>query len=172
MHNNLIGQEAIPYSFVLNNFSFKYLNASTCLGLTSSGMPVVSCINRDRYISSMSDSLFSFAASAGTHTFTWSISGANPTPSFYVDDVTLTNAAPALVRWVPHLPPALADSVRGGLRQRYGQAAHGAPCRWFEWNRGRERAVAALRAGGIVRGDAQLHPRDCILILPASGPPA
>jgi len=82
------------------------------------------------------------------------------------------NAAPALVRSVPHLPPALADSVRGGLRQRYGQAAHGAPCRWFEWNRGRERAVAALRAGGIVRGDAQLHPRDCILILPASGPPA
>src|SRR5260370_31749541 len=82
------------------------------------------------------------------------------------------NAAPALVRSVPHLPPALADSVRGELRQRYGQAAHGAPCRWFEWNRGRERAVAALRAGGIVRGDAQLHPRDCILILPASGPPA
>jgi hypothetical protein len=82
------------------------------------------------------------------------------------------NAAPALVGMISRLPPALADSVRDGLRQRYGRAPDGAPCRWFEWNRGRERAVAALRAGGIVRGDAQLHPRDCILIGPASGPPA
>ena len=82
------------------------------------------------------------------------------------------NAVPALVRAIPELPPILADSVRHGLRQRYGTAPHGAPCRWFEWNRGRERAGAALRAGGIVRGDAQLHPRDCILISLASGPPA
>ncbi len=82
------------------------------------------------------------------------------------------NAAPALVRAIPQLPPILAESVRDGLRQRYGRATRGAPCRWFEWNRSRERAVAALRAGGILRGDAQLHPRDCILISPASGPPA
>lgn len=82
------------------------------------------------------------------------------------------NAAPALVGAIPRLPPALADSVRDGLRQRYGTIARGAPCRWFEWNRGRERAVAALRAGDIVRGDVQLHPRDCILIGRASGPPA
>ena len=82
------------------------------------------------------------------------------------------NAAPALGRAIPELPPILADSVRDGLRQRYGTAPHGAPCRWFEWNRGRERAGAALRAGGIVRGDAQLHPRDCVLVSPASGPPA
>lgn len=82
------------------------------------------------------------------------------------------NAAPALVRAIPDLPPLLAESVRDGLRQRYGPAARGAPCRWFEWNRGRERAGAALRAGGIVRGDAQLHPRDCVLVSPASGPPA
>ncbi len=82
------------------------------------------------------------------------------------------NAAPALVRAIPQLPPILAESVRDGLRQRYGRATRGAPCRWFEWNRKRERAVAALRAGGILRGDAQLHPRDCILISPASGPPA
>jgi Domain of unknown function (DUF4173) len=82
------------------------------------------------------------------------------------------NAAPALVGAIPQLPPALADSVRDGLRQRYGTVPRGAPCRWFEWNRGRERAVAALRAGGIVRGDAQLHPRDCILIGRASGPSA
>jgi hypothetical protein len=81
------------------------------------------------------------------------------------------NAAPALVRAIPELPPLLAASVRDALRQRYGQAARGAPCRWFEWNRGRERAAAALRAGGIVRGDAQLHPRDCVLVSPASGPP-
>jgi hypothetical protein len=66
----------------------------------------------------------------------------------------------------------LAESVRDGLWQRYGKAPHGAPCRWFEWNRGRERAVTALRANGIVRGDAQLHPRDCVLITPTSGPPA
>jgi hypothetical protein len=72
------------------------------------------------------------------------------------------NAAPALIRTIPHLPPALADSVRAGLRQRYGGAPSGAPCRWFEWNRGRDRAVAALRAGGIVRGDVQLQARDCI----------
>jgi len=82
------------------------------------------------------------------------------------------NAAPALVRAIPELPPILAESVRDGLRQRYGTTTRGAPCRWFEWNRSRERAVAALRAGGILRGDAQLHPRDCILISPASGPPA
>jgi hypothetical protein len=82
------------------------------------------------------------------------------------------NAAPALVRAIPELPPMLAESVRDGLWQRYGKAPHGAPCRWFEWNRGRERAVTALRADGIVRGDAQLHPRDCVLISPASGPPA
>jgi len=82
------------------------------------------------------------------------------------------NAVPALVRAIPELPPILADSVRHGLRQRYGTAPHGAPCRWFEWNRGRERAGTALRAGGIVRGDAQLHPRDCVLISPPNGPPA
>ena len=82
------------------------------------------------------------------------------------------NAAPALVGATAELPPILADSVRDGLRQRYGTAPRGAPCRWFEWNRGRERAGAALRAGGIVRGDAQLHPRDCVLISPPSGPPA
>jgi hypothetical protein len=82
------------------------------------------------------------------------------------------NAAPALVRAIPELPPILAESVRDGLGQRYGKTPHGAPCRWFEWNRGRERAAAALRADGIVRGDAQLHPHDCVLIRPASGPPA
>jgi hypothetical protein len=82
------------------------------------------------------------------------------------------NAAPALVRAIPELPPLLAASVRDGLRQRYGTAPRGAPCRWFEWNRGRERAGTALRAGGIVRGDAQLRPRDCVLVSPASGPPA
>jgi hypothetical protein len=82
------------------------------------------------------------------------------------------NAAPALVRAIPELPPILAESVRDGLWQRYGKTPHGAPCRWFEWNRGRERAAAALRADGIVRGDAQLHPHDCVLIRPASGPPA
>ena len=65
------------------------------------------------------------------------------------------NAAPALVRAIPELPPLLAESVRDGLRQRYGTTPRGAPCRWFEWNRGRERAGAALGAGGIVRGDAQ-----------------
>jgi hypothetical protein len=81
------------------------------------------------------------------------------------------NAAPALIGAIPELPPILAESVRDGLRQRYGAPSHGAPCRWFEWNRGRERAGAALRAGGIVRGDAQLHPRDCVLVSPASGPP-
>lgn len=72
------------------------------------------------------------------------------------------NAAPALVRTIPQLPPALAASVRDGLRQRYGRASRGTPCRWFEWNRGREHAVAALRAGGIVRGDVQLRAGDCI----------
>jgi hypothetical protein len=82
------------------------------------------------------------------------------------------NAAPALVRALPLLPPILAEPVRDGLRQRYGTPPHGVRCRWFEWNRGRERAGAALRAGGIVRGDAQLHPRDCVLISPASSPPA
>ena len=82
------------------------------------------------------------------------------------------NAAPALVRAIPELPPILADSVRDGLRQRYGTPPHGAPCRWFEWNRGRERAGAALRTGGIVRGDAQLRPRDCVLVSPAGGPQA
>jgi hypothetical protein len=82
------------------------------------------------------------------------------------------NAAPALVRAIPQLPPALADSVRDGLRQRYGRATRGAPCRWFEWNRGRQRAVAALRAGGIMRGDARLHPHDCTLADPVSDPPA
>ena len=79
------------------------------------------------------------------------------------------NGAPALVGTIPQLPPALTDSVRDGLRQRYGRATRGAPCRWFEWNRGRERAVAALRASGIVRGDAQLHPHDCVLIGTATG---
>ncbi len=82
------------------------------------------------------------------------------------------NAAPALVRAIPQLPPTLADSVRDGLRQRYGRAAGGAPCRWFEWNRGRQRAVAALRAGDIVHGDARLHPRDCTLADPPSDPSA
>ncbi len=72
------------------------------------------------------------------------------------------NAAPALVRTMPQLSPAQADAVRVGLRQRYGQVARGASCRWFEWNRGRSRAVAALRAAGIVEGDVQLHPRDCV----------
>jgi hypothetical protein len=81
------------------------------------------------------------------------------------------NAAPALVRAIPELPPLLAESVRDGLRQRYRTAPRGAPCRWFEWNRGRERAGTALRASGIVRGDAQLRPRDCVLVSPASGPP-
>lgn len=72
------------------------------------------------------------------------------------------NAAPALIRAIPGLPPALADPVRDGLRQRYGSAGGGAPCRWFEWNLGRERAAAALRAGGIVRGDVQPRVRDCV----------
>jgi len=72
------------------------------------------------------------------------------------------NAAPALIRAIPQLPPALAGPVRDGLRQRYGSAGGGAPCRWFEWNLGRERAVAALRAGGIVRGDVPLRVRDCV----------
>jgi hypothetical protein len=72
------------------------------------------------------------------------------------------NAVPTLVRTIPELPPAKADSVRHELGQRYGTAIHGAPCRWFEWNRGRDRAVAALRAGGIVRGDVQLRPGDCV----------
>jgi hypothetical protein len=71
------------------------------------------------------------------------------------------NAVPALLRTIPHLPAAKADSVRDELRRRYGHAVRGAPCRWFEWNRGRDRAVAALRAGGIVQGDTQLRPRDC-----------
>ena len=73
------------------------------------------------------------------------------------------NAAPALVRTMPRLPPALADSVRDGLRQRYGGMAGSRQCRWFEWNRGRERAVATLRTAGIVRGDVQLHARDCVV---------
>ena len=72
------------------------------------------------------------------------------------------NATPALVWTVPQLPAALAEEVRDGLRRRYGRAASGTPCRWFEWNRGRERAVAALRAGGIVRGDVQLQSHDCV----------
>lgn len=76
------------------------------------------------------------------------------------------NAAPALVQTMPELPPTLADLVHDGLRQRYGSPADAAPCRWFEWNRSRERAVTALRAGGVVRGDVQLHPRDCVV-----GPP-
>jgi hypothetical protein len=71
------------------------------------------------------------------------------------------NAAPALIRAMPQLPPALADSVREGLRQRYGRAAHGVPCRWFEWNRGRERAVEALQASRIVGGNVRLHAHDC-----------
>ena len=71
------------------------------------------------------------------------------------------NAVPALIRTIPHLPADKADSVRDELRRRYGHAVRGAPCRWFEWNLGRDRAVAALRAGGIVQGDAQLSPRDC-----------
>ena len=71
------------------------------------------------------------------------------------------NAVPALLRLAPQLPAARADSVRDQLRQRYGQVALGASCRWFEWNRGRDRAVAALRTAGIVEGDVQLHPRDC-----------
>jgi len=73
------------------------------------------------------------------------------------------NAAPALLRTIPQLPAAKADAVRDELRRRYGHVARGTPCRWFEWNRGRDRAVAALRAGGIVQGDAQLRPRDCVV---------
>ena len=72
------------------------------------------------------------------------------------------NAAPTLLRTIPELPAARADLVRDELRRRYGQVARGASCRWFEWNRGRDRAVAALRAGGIVQGDVQLHPLDCV----------
>ncbi len=72
------------------------------------------------------------------------------------------DAAPTLVGTLRELPPAFAESVRDGLRKRYGRAPQGAPCRWFEWNRGRERAVAALRAGEIVWGDVQLHGHDCI----------
>lgn len=78
------------------------------------------------------------------------------------------NAVPSLVRAIPQLPAAKAESVRTELGRRYGTAARGAPCRWFEWNLGRDRAVAALRAGGIARGDVQLRPGDCI----APGPPA
>ena len=73
------------------------------------------------------------------------------------------NATPVLVESLSRLPPHLAGQVRDGLRQRYGQAAGSAPCRWFEWNRGRGHAVEALRAGGIVRGDVQLHARDCVV---------
>jgi hypothetical protein len=72
------------------------------------------------------------------------------------------NAVPTLVGAIPQLPPAKADSVRNELGRRYGAAGRGAPCRWFEWNRGRDRAVAALRAGGIARGDVRLHARDCV----------
>ena len=72
------------------------------------------------------------------------------------------DAAPALVGAMSELPLALADSVRDGLRQRYGGATSAASCRWFEWNRGRERAVAALRAGGIVKGGVQLRAGDCV----------
>jgi hypothetical protein len=72
------------------------------------------------------------------------------------------NAVPTLVRAIPQLPPAKADSVRTELERRYGTAAHGAVCRWFEWNRGRDRAVVALRAGGLTRGDVQLRPGDCL----------
>jgi hypothetical protein len=72
------------------------------------------------------------------------------------------NAAPALIRTMPQLPPALADPMREGLLLRYGRATRGNPCRWFEWNRGRERAVAALRTSGIVGGDVRLHIHDCV----------
>jgi hypothetical protein len=72
------------------------------------------------------------------------------------------NAAPALVQTIPQLPPALAHSVRDGLERRYGGPTSATPCRWFEWNRGRERAVAALRAGGIGRGGVQLRAHDCL----------
>jgi hypothetical protein len=82
------------------------------------------------------------------------------------------NAVPALVRATSQLPPAVAETMREGLRKRYGQAIRGASCRWFEWNRSRDVAVAALRAGGVVRGDAQLNPLDCVSISPGSGPPA
>lgn len=82
------------------------------------------------------------------------------------------NAVPALLRATSQLPPAVTDTVREGLRQRYGHAIRGASCRWFEWNRSRDVAVAALRAGGVVRGDVQLQPRDCVSISPGSGPPA
>jgi Domain of unknown function (DUF4173) len=71
------------------------------------------------------------------------------------------NAVPALVAALPRLSPALADGVRDGLRRRYGTAHPGDPCRWFEWNRGRERAVAALRAGGIVPPDVPPWVGDC-----------
>ncbi len=77
------------------------------------------------------------------------------------------NAAPALVEATAQLPPPLANLVRDGLQKRYGLTAAAAPCRWFEWNRGRERAVAALRAGGLVQGDVQLHPRDCVVHPPS-----
>jgi hypothetical protein len=77
------------------------------------------------------------------------------------------NAAPTLVATLAELPPPQAGLVRDGLRQRYGRVAGSAGCRWFEWNRGRERAVAALRAGGLVRGDVQLDPRDCAVRSPS-----
>ena len=82
------------------------------------------------------------------------------------------NAVPTLVRTIPQLPPARADSVRNELGQRYGTASHGVPCRWFEWNRGRDRAVAALRAGGIVRGDVRLRPGDCVAPVKRAEPTA
>jgi hypothetical protein len=82
------------------------------------------------------------------------------------------NAVPTLVRTIPELPPAKADSVRHELGLRYGTATHGTPCRWFEWNRGRDRAVAALRAGGIVRGDVQLRPGDCVAPVKRAEPTA
>ena len=73
------------------------------------------------------------------------------------------NAVPALLRMLPELPAARADTVRDELRRRYGQVALGPSCRWFEWNRARDRAVAALRAGGIVPGAVQLRPLDCVV---------
>jgi hypothetical protein len=82
------------------------------------------------------------------------------------------NAVPTLVRTIPQLPRAKADSVRNELGRRYGTASHGAPCRWFEWNHGRDRAVAALRAGGIVRGDVQLRPGDCVAPVKRAEPTA
>lgn len=81
------------------------------------------------------------------------------------------NAVPALVATLPRLSPTLADSVRDGLRQRYGAAPVGGPCRWFEWNRGRERAATALREGGIVPPDVPLQVGDCVPRAPLNSRP-